>query len=194
MIDFWDAAPAVLVGNSAGGAVAMEFTLAHPDQVTALILVSPAVSGRRSLLTRLNWLIDAPQTQRIGPLLVRRIAKTGPETINQAWHDPSKQPADTLELYTKPLKAENWDVALWHFSTTGEVSDLPDRLDEFNLPILVITGDDDRIVPTETTMALADRLMGAELIILPDCGHVPQEECPQAFLNAIEDFLERLEN
>jgi len=189
----WNADPAVLIGNSAGGTVAMEFALAHPNQVRALILVSPAVGSSGGPLAGRDWLIDLPQVQHLGPLLVRRIAETGPDTINQAWHDPAKQPADMLPLYEKPLRAENWDQALWYLSTTGEVSDLPDRLGEFDLPILVITGDDDRIVPTRSTIEVAGQLPGAELIVLPECGHLPQEECPQAFMEAVTSFLENLD-
>jgi pimeloyl-ACP methyl ester carboxylesterase len=130
----------------------------------------------------------------MGPLLVRRISESGLETIDEAWHDPNKQPIDTIALYTKPLQAVNWDIGLWHYSTSPEVSDLPEKLDQLgDLPILIITGDDDRIVPTENSIALAGKIPGAELIILENCGHVPQEECPQAFLNALNTFLFRLD-
>ena len=115
------------------------------------------------------------------------------ETLDEAWHDPSRQPEDTIPLYTKPLQAENWDVALWHYST-AEKSDLQDRFEEFDLPILLITGDDDRLVPPENTIALQNLLTGSELVVIPDCGHVPQEECPGQFIEAVEDFLHRNTN
>jgi pimeloyl-ACP methyl ester carboxylesterase len=56
----------------------------------------------------------------------------------------------------------------------------------------VITGDDDRIVPTEQSIRLAGEIPGAELAVLPNCGHTPQEECPDAFLTAVDAFLARL--
>ena len=192
LLELWGQDQVILVGNSSGGSVAMEFALAYPHRVKALILVSPAVGSGSTFYSKITWLIDSPQIQHLGPLLVRRISESGLETIEQAWHDPSRQPEDTIPLYTKPLKAENWDVGLWHYSTTAELSSLPDRLEEFNLPILVITGDDDRIVATERSVAVAERLNGAELVILKDCGHLPQEECPEAFLDAVTLFLERL--
>jgi pimeloyl-ACP methyl ester carboxylesterase len=194
LLDSWGIDQVVLVGNSAGGRVAMEYTLLHPERVLALILVSPATgSGDRSdSLTKA--LIKLPQVQRLGPLLVRSIADSGLETLENAWHNPDNQPEDTIPLYTKPLQAENWDIALWHYSTTSNESDLPNQLGMFDLPILLITGDDDRIVPTERTIALQNQLPGAELVILPNCGHVPQEECPGAFIEAVEDFLQRISN
>ncbi len=193
LLDMWGLQQAVLVGNSAGGTVAMNYTLAHPERVKALILVSPAIGEAGGPYARLSWLFKTPQMQRLGPLLVRSISESGLETIDQAWHDPSKQPPDTIPLYTKPLRAENWDVALWNFTTASATSDLPQRLGEFDLPVLVIAGDDDRIVPTASSIDTASKIPGAELVLLPDCGHVPQEECPQIFLDAVENFLSSIE-
>jgi pimeloyl-ACP methyl ester carboxylesterase len=194
ILDTWSiTGELILVGNSAGGTVAIEYALAHPSQVTALILVSPAVGGGGGPYSKYQWLLNTPQMQRIGPLLVREIRDSGLQTIDQAWHDPSIQPADTIPLYTKPLSAENWDFALWEYSTSSQSSDLPERLSQLSLPVLVITGDDDRIVPTQTSIDASGKIPNAELVILPACGHVPQEECPQAFLSAIQAFITQLE-
>ncbi len=57
------------------------------------------------------------------------------------------------------------------------------------LPVLVITGDDDRIVPTEQSLRLAGELPDADLVVLEACGHVPQEECPEPWLEAVTQFL-----
>ena len=63
----------------------------------------------------------------------------------------------------------------------------------FGATNLVITGDDDRIVPTAESLQLAEDIPAAGLVVLPACGHVPQEECPDAFLEAVVPFLkERL--
>jgi pimeloyl-ACP methyl ester carboxylesterase len=190
----WDSGEAILVGNSAGGTVAIEYALRRPDNVQALILVSPGISEGSSPYSRYQWLINTPQMQRIGPLLVRSIQKSGLAIIDQAWHDPSRQPKDTVPLYTKPLQAENWDFALWKYSTAGEGTNLSGRLGELTLPVLVITGDDDRIIPTRQTIENAGKIPGAELVVLPSCGHVPQEECPGAFLDAVEAFLDVINN
>jgi pimeloyl-ACP methyl ester carboxylesterase len=39
---------------------------------------------------------------------------------------------------------------------------------------------------------LAGELPDAELVVIPNCGHIPHEECPAAFLRAVKDFLARL--
>ena len=97
------------------------------------------------------------------------------------------------EGYQKPLQAADWDRALWEMTAASAPSGLPARLAELTLPVLVITGDDDRIVPTEQSVKLANELPNAELVVVPACGHVPQEECPQVVLDAIQTFLAGLE-
>lgn len=190
LLHFWGLDQVVLIGNSAGATVALQYTFEHPARVSALILVDPSFgSGGYS---RFGWLVNTPQMQRIGPLLVRSISKSGLDTIDMAWHDPSKQPADTIPLYTKPLKAENWDVGLWQFTSAQQPTTIRENLSRLNLPVLVITGDDDRIIPTDSTIEAAAEIPGAELVVLKDCGHVPQEECPSEFLDAVIQFLNKL--
>ncbi len=67
--------------------------------------------------------------------------------------------------------------------------DLASRLGELALPVLVMTGDDDRIVPTAQSVRLSKEIPGARLVVVPNCGHIPQEEQPQAFLQAVGQFL-----
>ena len=69
---------------------------------------------------------------------------------------------------------------------------LAERLAEIRMPCLVITGEDDRIVPADQSIRLADELPDAELVVIPDCGHIPHEECPESFLQAVTDFLGKL--
>ena len=116
----------------------------------------------------------------------------GLDFARSAWHDPSKMTAEVWEGYTKPLQAENWDRALWELMRASNSHNLAERLDEIRMPCLVITGDDDRIVPTDQSIRLAGELPDAELVVIPDCGHIPHEECPGLFLQAVTDFLGKL--
>jgi pimeloyl-ACP methyl ester carboxylesterase len=78
---------------------------------------------------------------------------------------------------------------LWFFTLASQPADLPGRLAEFNLPVLVVTGDTDRIVPTEQSLQLAEELPDASLSVIPQAGHVPHEERPDLFMQAVADFL-----
>ncbi len=189
LMDAFGVEKAILVGNSAGGTVAMQTALQHPDRVQALILVAPAVYVGGGTPGWIRPLFQTPQMRRLGPLLVRQIQTRGLELLKQAWHDPSRITPDILEGYQKPLRAPDWDQALWLLTLASRESDLANRLSELTMPALVVTGDDDRVVPTEQSIRLASELPNADLRVLQACGHLPQEECPQAFLQAVDEFL-----
>ena len=183
---------AILVGNSAGGTISMQTALQYPERVQALILVDPAVYAGGGAPAWTRPILNTPQMNRVGPLISRQLQARGPEFIELAWHDPSKITPEIMEGYQKPLQSENWDKALWFLTVSSRESGLAERVGELNLPILVITGDDDRIVPTEQSFQLADALPNAQLVVVPQCGHLPHEEHPDLFMQAVADFLETL--
>lgn len=184
---------AVLVGNSAGGTTSLYTALRYPERVKALILVDPAVYAGGGSPGWIRPILTSPQARRIGPLFARAIQNWGYQFGQSAWHDPSKFTDEIWAGFTKPLRAENWDRALWELTQASRPLGLPERLNELSMPVLVITGDDDRIVPTEQSIRLAGEIPGAELVVIPNCGHVPHEECPDAFLAAVDEFLSRLD-
>lgn len=183
---------AVLIGNSAGGTISLLTALEHPERVAALVLVDPAVYTGGGAPSWVRPFLKLPQVRRVGPLFMRNIRSWGPDLLNAAWHDPSKITPDIIAGYTRPLQAEDWDRALWELTLASQELDLTARLGELKMPVLVVTGDDDRIVPAAETVRLAGEIAGAELKVVPACGHVPHEECPEVFLEAIESFLAKL--
>jgi pimeloyl-ACP methyl ester carboxylesterase len=70
--------------------------------------------------------------------------------------------------------------------------DLSDHVGNVKLPSLVVSGDHDWSVPLGSSVRLAEALPGARLVVIPDCGHVPQQECPEPFLGAVGAFLGEL--
>jgi pimeloyl-ACP methyl ester carboxylesterase len=182
---------AVLVGNSAGGGVAVAFALRYPERVESLILVDPGVGGGGGgpFPAWLLPIMDTPQMRRLGPLLVRSISTTGDDAIRQAWSDPSRVTDEIIAGYRTPLKSNNWDRALYEFSFAPSYPQLRPQLSALHLPVLVIVGKDDHIIRVDYMTAIASEIPGAQLTILPGCGHVPHEECPQVFMNTVLDFL-----
>ncbi len=189
LMDALDIEKATLVGNSAGGTIAMLTALKYPERVTSLILVDPAVYAGGGAPAWIRPLLGTPQFDHLGPLFARQLQAQGTEFLKTAWHDPSKITPEIFEGYQQPLQVNDWDKALWELTVSSRESGLAERVSEFNLPILVITGDDDRIVPTEQSLRLAEELPNAELAVIPQCGHVPHEECPTVFMQAVTEFL-----
>ncbi len=182
---------AIIAGNSAGGGIATLAALRNPDRVQALILVDPALSGNAGGMVP-EWLkpiLGSPQARRIGPLFVRNAKDWGLDLARRAWHDPTKITPEIWGGYLKPLQADNWDIGLYEFNLASGTLDLESRLGELHMPVLVVTGDDDRVVPTDRTVRVAKLIPGAKLALIPNCGHAPQEECPATFLQAMNDFV-----
>jgi pimeloyl-ACP methyl ester carboxylesterase len=190
LMDALDVDRAILIGNSAGGTVALLTALKYPERVQALVLVDAAIYTGGGAPSWIRPLLNTPQMNRLGPLLARSLAgERGMAFLRSAWHDPSKITPEVIEGYRKPLRVVNWDRALWELTKASRDSDLAQHLSQIKQPTLVISGDDDRIVPVEQSIRLAKELPDAQLVVIPNCGHVPQEECPQAFLNAVLPFV-----
>jgi len=192
LMDFHAIEKAILVGNSAGGALALLTAIRHPERVQSLVLVDPVIYLGRSGGFLPGWLqpfLKIPQLHRIGPLLVRSIQKRADEFGRSAWHDPSRLTDEIWEGYRLPLRVENWDGGLWEFTISSAPLQLEKMLDQVKVPTLVITGDDDRIVPTENSIRASKEIPGAQLVVIPECGHVPHEEQPASFLSAVNEFI-----
>jgi len=183
---------AVLIGSSAGGAIAALTTLKYPERIKALILVDAAIFRGGPP----GWLISIIRIlkiKRLGALFVRKYFATALEKASKiAWHDPSKLTLETLEGYKKPLRSRNWDTGLWELALAYHPLNLEDRLADIKIPVLVITGDDDRIVPKEESVRIARSIPNAKLVVIPNSGHLPHEETPEDFLETVNGFLEKV--
>jgi pimeloyl-ACP methyl ester carboxylesterase len=69
---------------------------------------------------------------------------------------------------------------------------LADNLDTINTPTLLITGDHDTVVPTKDTVKLEKLIAGSSLVLIKNSAHLPQEEQPEAFMEAISSNWESL--
>ena len=176
----------ILVGHSAGGQIAAEFARLNPEKVSSLILVDPAILTTGGIPTWLTWLLDVPQIDRVGPLLVGQISSSGDSVIRQSWFDESKITEEIYAGYHAPLQIKGWERAFWQFVKAPKATDLSDNLAQIAQDILVITGDTDNIVPTADALKLADLLPSAELEVIANTGHLPQEESPVAFIDVIK--------
>ncbi len=182
---------AVLIGNSTGGTIALLTALRHPDKVQALVLVGAMVySGyatselpgpMRALMSTLK-----PVFSGLMRLMITRLYD---KAIRKFWYHQERLSDELLAAYKADFMVGPWDKAfLESFLETRHLG-LATRLASVSIPSLVVTGEHDRAVKPEESRRLAQDLPGAEFRVIPDCGHLPQEETPDAFVALVKDFL-----
>lgn len=133
----------------------------------------------------------------IAVMLVRMVIdKFGITAIKNAWYDASLVTDSVLEGYTRPLRTKGWDRALVEFTAEMLASSvpesnppLPERLKEISCPVLIVTGDSDRLVPSWNSERLSHAIPGSRLEVIKKCGHLPHEERPQEFVAIVGNFL-----
>ena len=184
--------PVYLVGHSAGGTVAAQFALENPERIDGLILVAPAILTTGGSPGWFNWVFSVPQIDHIGPLLVASIATSGLELLDRSYTDPSLITDEVLAGYQQPLSIIGWERAFWEFNRAPRDFDVADRLAELTLPVVVITGDDDRVVSTADSVRLAMLLPNAVLKTVVPTGHLPHEELPGEFMQQLTQGLPHL--
>lgn len=192
LLDELEIEEAVFVGNSAGGTLAVALALTHPERTAGVVLVDAAVYGGGGTPQAVRPLLRTPHLQRWGPYLLRRANPWGEPLLRRSWYNSQALPEAVVEAYERRLQVGAWDEALWQLTLASRPLDEAtwERLPQITVPALVITGEEDVLVPPAQSRRLAEALPNAEFVALPDCGHLPQEECPAAWETAVISFLQ----
>jgi pimeloyl-ACP methyl ester carboxylesterase len=176
-----------LAGNSLGGAIAWRFAAAHPDEVTALILVDPGGYPRttgRPLVFRLGRLpVFAPLVAHLDPrLLVER-------TLRLVYGDPTRVTPDLIERsYELTLRPGNREA--FGAETSVPYEDHTALLRTLHVPTLVLWGDRDALIPVSDAQRFGADIPGARVHVYEGLGHVPMEEDGPRTVADVRAFLD----
>ena len=204
--------PVILVGNSMGGLISILQTAARPDTVQGLVLIDPALPLPRGKLDPQvtgNFLLYALPGP--GELFVRRyLLHSSPEqavrqVLEVCFADPSRADPELIAAdialieRRKPTSAHQAKVRAGTFLTAARsilrVLGLRGRYWEMmagiNVPVLLIGGEDDRLVQVASMRQASARFPHWESVILAGVGHTPQLEVPDAVTAAMQDWLNR---
>jgi pimeloyl-ACP methyl ester carboxylesterase len=182
----------VLVGNSRGGQIALDFTLAHPERVGALVLVAPGISGAPPVD---DSEVDLVETA-IWDTLAAADSAGALEALNlgeiRLWVDGPHAPEGRVDGPRRELALDMNRIALHAESPGHEPAPSVEawsRLSEVHCPVLVIVGDLDLGHMKERAHGLARAITGARLVVMEGAAHLPGFEQPAAFAALLRDFL-----
>ena len=193
----------IIVGNSLGCMIACYYTFLHPDSVQKLVLLD---GGLGATTIPVKDIKGAPQvaamaiTKYIGDALFPIIGKKMiVDWYNRCVVNRSIITAERIEKNRAPLrqkhsiKALNLLLrALFKFGDPDVYAKLgvADYLVAMQIPVLILWGDSDRILPRWIGQEMIDRLPNGQMEVLENCGHIPQEEYPEKTANLIRHFIE----
>ena len=178
-------APAVLIGHSLGGAVAIQIGLDRPKLVRGLVLIDSAGLGpdvSPLLLDRIEATPSREEARRLLELFFedqRLVLDRGVEELHKTMTSPGADAA---------LKA----IAAGAFGRDGQRINLRPRLAELRTPVHLIWGERDRVLPLHHAWSASSFLPYAWIDILNGIGHVPPVEAAAATIALIEQFLRAL--
>lgn len=179
-----------LAGNSMGGGVAWHYALAHPERVAALVLVDS---------------VGQPEPGSQSPPLAFRIARMPiirnlatvvtprsliADGLPQAYANPKLADDKAIDLYWELLRYPgNREATIERFATPSDPA-TPALLKRLTMPVLILWGAQDHLIPVSSAQWLHANIPGSKLIVYPKTGHIPMEERADQSAADVRAFLQ----
>ncbi len=168
---------AVWVGHSMGGAIVQHLAIHYPERVLALGLVG---TGARLPVNPL--ILEGTAQEDTFPATVETIVKWSfaPQTDERLRQLAAQRMAETRPtvLHGDFLACDRFDVR--------------EQIEAITCPTLVLCGAEDKMTPPRYAEYLAEHIPQAQLVIVPDAGHMVMLEQPEAVAEALRKFLDTL--
>jgi pimeloyl-ACP methyl ester carboxylesterase len=184
---------AALVGSSFGGRISLEFTLEHPEVVTALALVAPGLpdhewgEAKREADRLEEELFDAGDFEGAADTQVRLWVDgpgRGPDAVDPALRERARRMIlRSYELYSEAARDGEPGPVEWTERPASA------RLDEIAVPTLVVVGEDDVRDMHEIAARLTAGIGGARSVVVPDAAHLLPLERPAELNQILLEFL-----
>ena len=198
LLDILDIDKAIIVGHSLGGGIALEFTYLFPDRVRGLVLVASGGLGsevnvllRAPTLPGAGWVLPVLASQfarRQGNALARGLKMVGVKgstDVAEAWHG-FEQLADSESR--RAFLATIRSVV----GPDGQRVSATELLPMLKVPVLLVWGDRDRMIPVAHARAAVEHLPEARLVVFERAGHFPHLDQPEMFVELIREFAHDL--
>jgi len=169
--------PAVLVGNSFGGHVALRVALEYPHLVRGLVLAGSSGLIEKSMVSTVQ---------------IRPSKAWLEEKIGELFYDRSKMPHGDVDRAHAELSRRGGARAMVKLSRSARRNHLGERLKQIKQPTLLIWGRQDIVTPPEAAEGFLAALPNARIVWLERCGHAPMIECPAEFSQAIIAYINEL--
>jgi pimeloyl-ACP methyl ester carboxylesterase len=182
----------VIMGHSMGGGVTLVTYLKvrndKPARVKSLVLIDSAGYPQK-----MPWFIWLPQTPVLGAatkLVPPRVATA--EVLRKCYYDKAKITQEQIDTYAYYGSLPGAREAVVQTAKQIEPADMGALVAQYrtiSVPVLIIWGAEDQVVPLSLGKRFKRDIPNSQLVIIPQCGHMPPEEQPGKTTRAIEAFL-----
>jgi pimeloyl-ACP methyl ester carboxylesterase len=180
------ATPFVVCGLSMGGYIALEFYRRYPEQVAGLILASTRAgadseAGKEGRDKAAEMAKNEGATAVSAGMLPKMLAPQNFETDEEL-----------VEYVRETMSNASLNGVVGALAAMRDRVDSTPMLGDIDVPVLIIHGADDQLIPLSEAEEMFKAIPDSELVVIPDAGHLPNLEQPDIFNDAIIDFLEEL--
>ncbi len=194
LLDALDIPKATVVGHSLGGGVAMQFAHQHRDYCQRLVLISSGGLGND--VGRLLRLLSLPGAELVLPVFASRPAVSAANALRARMSSDREVTrfSETLHAHASLSNPQNRQAFLRTLRSVVDhrgqsvcaLNRLPLNAD---LPAMVISGAQDKVIPVAHAYAAHAALPNSRVHIIPGVWHHPQVECPETVVSLLDDFV-----